>query len=54
MGGGSVATLSSCCFENGETLEVAPLDVDVSKVIEYPGFTTEPPLGSIDVSFLGG
>ena len=36
---------------DGELLEVAPPDVDVSKVIEYPGFTTEPPMGCIDVSF---
>ena len=37
--------------ENGQTQEIAPPEMDVSKVIEYPGFTIEPPLGCIDVSF---
>ena len=34
----------------GEMKEVAPPELDVEKVIEYPGFTTEVPPGYIDVS----
>ena len=37
---------------SGDTQELAPPEMDVEKVIEYPGFTTEVPPGYIEVSFL--